>query len=92
MHLHELIVQRRVGNRREVKNGVELFVAKLFPPIERRQVLRNEIAAIAGQVFEIAGAEIIDHSQACVREFFLQRQREVRADKACAAGYEKIAG
>ncbi len=42
MHLHELVVQSRVRNRRKMKNGIELFVAELIVPIERCQVLRYE--------------------------------------------------
>ena|SRR6266581_3605608 len=72
-----------------MKNRVELFVAELFAPIERRQVLRDKIAAIAAQILKIAGAEIIDHRQARVREFLLQREGEVGADKASAPGDEK---
>ena len=61
--LDELIVQGRVGDRGEMKDRLEFFVAELLLPIERRQILRHEIACIAGEVLEIAGAEIIDHGQ-----------------------------
>ena len=53
MHLDKLIVQGRIGDRSEMKDRVELFVTELFPPIERRQILRDEVAAIAGKVLEI---------------------------------------
>ena len=92
MNLLVLVVIGRVGDRREVKNRIELFIAELLAPIEHGEVLRNEISSISSEVLEISRAEIIDHGQARVREFFLQREREVRADKAGPAGYEKIAG
>ena len=90
MHLHELIVQSRIGYRCEMKNGVELFVAELFVPVERCQILRHEIATITGQVLEIAGAKVIDHREARVRRFFLQSEREIGADEAGAAGDDEI--
>ena len=90
MHLHELIVQRRVGDRGEMKNRVEFFVAELFAPIQRGQILRDEIAAITLQILEIAGAKIVDHGQPRVREFVLQREHQVRADEAGAAGDERL--
>ena len=63
VHLLELIVQGRVGDRGEMKNRVELFVAELPLPIERGQILRDEIAVVTGQVLEITGAKIVDHGQ-----------------------------
>ena len=63
VHLDKLIVQRGVGDRGQMKNRVELFVAELLPPIERREILRDEITAIAGEILEIARAEIVDHRQ-----------------------------
>ena len=47
VHLHELIVQGRVGDRGEMKNGVEFFVAELLAPIELGQILRDKIAVVA---------------------------------------------
>ena len=73
-----------------MKNRVELFVAELLPPIERRQILRDEIAAIAGEILEIAGAEIVDHRQSRFRESFLQSENEIRADEAGAAGDKEV--
>ena len=61
------------------------WIAELFAPIERGQILRNEIAAISGEVLEIPRAKIIDHREMRLREFFLQRQREIRADETSAA-------
>ena len=90
MHLDELIVQGRVGDRGEMKNGVELLVPELFGPIERCQVLGDEIAAIAGEILEIAGAEVIDHREARVRKSFLQRKREIGADKASSASDDQV--
>ena len=61
MHLDKLVVQRRIRDRCEMENGVDLLVSELFVPIECCEVLGDEIAAIAGEIFEIAGAEIIDY-------------------------------
>src|SRR5205807_995732 len=36
VHLNELVVQSRVGDRREMKNCIEFLVAELFSPIKRR--------------------------------------------------------
>ena len=90
MHLHELIVQRRVGNRREVKNGVELLIAELVLPIARCQVLRYKVPGVTGEVLKITRAKIVDHSQPRVRKFFLQRQSEIGADKTGSAGDDEI--
>ena len=90
MHLHELIVQCGVGDRGEMKNRVELFVTKLLAPIEGRQILRHEIAAISGEILEITRAKIVDHREVRLREFFLQHQREIRADETGAAGDDQI--
>ena len=54
MRLDELIVQSGVGDRGEVKDRVKLLIAELLLPIERSQVLGDEIPLIAGEVFEIA--------------------------------------
>ena len=61
MNLDKLVVQRCIRDRCEVENGVDLFVSELFMPIECGEVLGDEIAAIASEIFEIAGAEIVDH-------------------------------
>src|ERR1700724_1053819 len=73
-----------------MKNRVELFVSELLLPVHRGQVLRDEITAIAAQIFEIAGAKIIDDGQARAGQFLLQRQGEVRADETGAASDEKV--
>ena len=90
MHLHELVVRSRVGYRREMKNRVELFIAELLMPVERRQVLRYEIATVAGEILEIAGTEIIDHRETRVRKFILQRERQIGADEAGSTGDEEV--
>ena len=90
MHLDELIVQSRVRNRREMKNSIELFIAELLVPVERRQVLRYEIAAIAGEILEIAGTKIIDHRETRARKFLLQREREIGPDEAGATGDDEV--
>ena len=55
-----------------MKDHIELFVAELPGPIELGEVLGDEIAAIADQVFEVAGTKIVDDGQAGVRESFLK--------------------
>jgi hypothetical protein len=77
VHLLELIVIRRICDRREVKNGVELFVTELLAPIQSCQILRHEIAAISGEILEIARAKIVDHCQARIRILVLQCQCEI---------------
>ena len=73
-----------------MKNGVELFVTELFAPIQSRQILRNEVAAISPEILEIAGAKIVDHSQTRVRKFFLQRQCKIGADETGSASDDEI--
>ena len=90
MNLLELIVVGCVGNRREMKNRIELFFAELLAPIERGEVLRNEIPTIAGKILEIAGPEIVNHCETRVRKFFVQSKREVGADETSPAGDEQI--
>ena len=90
MHLLQLIVIRRIGDRREMKNRVERFIAKLFPPVERRQILRNEIATVTGEILKITRAEIVDDRQTRVLESFLQRQGEIRADETGAARDDEV--
>ncbi len=60
--LLKLIVISRVSNGSEMKNRVELFVAKLFPPIQLRQISRNKIPAIATEILEIARAKVVDRA------------------------------
>ena len=90
MHLHELIVQSRIGYRCEMKNGVELFVTELVVPIQSRQILRNEVAAISREILEIAGTKIVDHRQTRIRKFFLQRQCKIGADETGSASDDEI--
>jgi hypothetical protein len=73
-----------------MENRIEFFVAELIVPIERRQILRREIAAIAGEILEIAGPKIIDHRETRVRKFLLQREREIRTDKTGAASDDEV--
>ena len=68
-----------------MKNGAELFVTELLAPIEGRQIPRHEVAGISGEVLKITRAKIVDHREMRLREFFLQRQREIRADETSAA-------
>src|SRR5437660_994965 len=44
-----------VCDRGEMEDRVELLVTELFSPIQRRQILRDEIAAVSGEIFEISG-------------------------------------
>jgi hypothetical protein len=67
-----------------MKNRVEFFVTKLFPPIERGQILRDEIARVTGEIFEITGAKIVDHGQLRAGHSLLQREHEIRADETGA--------
>jgi hypothetical protein len=90
MHLHKLVVQSCVRYRREMKNGIELFVAELIVPIERCQILRYEIATVAGEILEIAGTKIVDHREMRVRKFFLQSEREIGADEAGSTGDDDV--
>ena len=49
VHLDELIVQSRVGDRCEMKNCVESSscrITELFSPIQCRQIFGDEISAI----------------------------------------------
>ena len=57
-----------------MKNSVELFVAKLRPPVERGEIGGDKIATITAQILEIARAEIVDHGEAGVGVFLLQGQ------------------
>jgi len=50
----------------------------------------DEISAIACQVFEITGSKIINHCEVRVREFLLQRKREIRSDEAGATGDNEV--
>lgn len=75
-----------------MKNGVEFFVPELRVPIEGRQVLCHEIAAISDEIFEFARAKIVDHSEMRIREFFLQRKREIRSDETGATSNDEIEG
>jgi len=54
-----------------MKNGVELLVAELVSPIECRQILRHNIAAITREILEITRAKIVNHGQMCARKLFL---------------------
>ena len=93
VHLDELIVQSRVGDRCEMKNCVEsgsCRITELFSPIERRQIFGDEISAIPCQILEITRPEIVDHREVRVREFFLQRQREIRPDESGAASDDEF--
>src|SRR6266481_7983721 len=73
-----------------MKNRIELFIAELFSPIEGRQILRHEIPAITGEIFEITGAEIVDDRETRIGEFFLQCQRKVGANEAGSAGNHEV--
>src|SRR5204863_8847011 len=88
--LLKLIMVRRVGNRGEMKNGVEFFVTKLFTPVQPGQVSGNKIATVVCEVLEIARAKVVDHSQSRIREACLQFQYEIRADKTGAAGHNQV--
>ena len=90
MHLLELVVIGRIGDRREVKDRVERFNAELLMPVECRQILRNEVPAVAGLILKITRAKIVNHRNPRVLESFLQSQREIRPDETGAAGDNKV--
>ena len=90
MHLLELVVVSRIRDRREMKNGVDLLIAELVVPIQSRQILRNEVAAISREILEIAGTKIVDHRQTRIRKFFLQRQCKIGADETGSASDDEI--
>ena len=95
MNLLELIVIGRVRDRREMKDRVEsgrCRIAELLVSVEGRQILRNEVSTVAGQILEITGAKIVNHRNARVRESFLQSQCEIRADETGAAGDNEVGG
>jgi hypothetical protein len=74
VHLNELVVHRRVGDRCEMKDCVEsgsFRITELFSPIQCRQIFGDEISAICCQIFEITGSEIVNYREVRVREFFL---------------------
>jgi len=73
-----------------MKNCVELFIAELLVSIERGEVPRNEISTISSEVVEIAGPEIVNHSQTRVWKFLLQREREIGADEAGSTGDDQV--
>jgi hypothetical protein len=76
-----------------MKNCVEsrsCRIAEFFSPLQCRQIFRDEISLIPFQILEITGPEIVNHRQVCVRKFFLQRQREIRADEPGAASNDEF--
>jgi len=73
-----------------MKNGVELFITKLFMPIHAGQISGNKIAPVAREVLEIARAKVVDHGQSRIRESLLQFQDKIRTDKAGAAGHNQV--
>jgi len=88
--LFELIMIGCICDGREMKNSIEFFVPESLAPIQADEIFGHEIAAIAGEIFKIARPKIINHSQMRIREFFLQGERKIRADKAGAAGHDEI--
>ena len=62
MRLLKLIVIGRVSNGSKMKNCVELFATELFPPMQLRQIGRNKIAAITGEILEIARPKVVDRT------------------------------
>jgi len=73
-----------------MKNGVEFFVTELVVPVERRQILRHEIAAVTREILEITRTKIIYYGATRIREFFLQRKREIGPDETGTAGDEQV--
>ena len=50
-----------------MKDRVERFIAKLFLPVERCQILRYEVSAVAGQILKVTRAKIVNHRNTRVR-------------------------
>ena len=76
-----------------MKNAVESRgrgIAELLFPIEGGQILRDEVSAVAGEILEIARAEIVDHAQVRVWELLLQFEHKIGADETGAAGDEEV--
>jgi len=90
MGLRELIVQRRVRDRRHVEDAIEFLVAELLLPVEGREILGGEITLVAGEILEVTGAEIVDHRQPRGGEFFLQPQDQIGTDETGATGDEQV--
>jgi hypothetical protein len=60
-----------------MKDRVECSVAELLVPVERRQILRNEVTTVTGEILKITGAKIVNYGNTRFREFFLQSQCEI---------------
>src|SRR5206468_12142501 len=90
VHVLELVGSRRIGDRCEMKDRVERFIAELLAPVEPRQILCNEIATATGEILKITRAEIVNYRNTRVRESLLQRQGEIRADETGAASDDEI--
>ena len=73
-----------------MENRIELLVAELLAPIERRQIFGDKIASVSAKILEVARAKIIDHGQARVRKFLLQGERQIGADEASSARDDEI--
>ena len=65
-------------------------IAELVSPIERGQVFCDKIPPITGEILEIARPEIVNHRKMRIGESFLQRQRQIGADEAGAAGDNEV--
>ena len=93
MHLNELIVHRCVCDGRKMENRIKprhFRIAELVSPIERRQVFCDKITTITSEILEIARPEIVNYRKTRIWESFLQRQRQIGADEARAAGDNEV--
>ena len=73
VNLLELIVIGRIRNRREMKDRVECSSPNCSAS-RCRQILRNKVYTVTGQILEITGDEIVNHRNTRFRESFLQSQ------------------
>lgn len=88
MDLEQLIVLRRVGDRRLMKDRVKLLTAKPRFPVEPRHIRADNVAAKIAQVLKIPGPEVVDDHNPRLWKLLLQRQRQIGADKTGPAGDE----
>jgi hypothetical protein len=73
-----------------MKDRVECFLPELPAPVECRQILRDEIASIPGEILKITRAKIVNYRETRGWEFFLQCECKIRADETGAAGDNEV--
>jgi hypothetical protein len=88
--LVELVVVGGVGDGGEMEDEVDFASAEIALEVELGEVAGDEVALVALEVFEVAGAEVVDDGEVGVGEAFGEFVYEVRADKSGAAGDEEV--